>query len=50
MVATGWNKVRERYHEHDHTLVNVAVGGYNGHVLANYSRSAQRKPNDILDT
>ena len=34
MVATGWNKVRERHHEHDHTLVNVAVGGYNGHVLA----------------
>jgi hypothetical protein len=32
--ATDRNKVRERHHENNHSLVNVAVGGYNGHVLA----------------
>ena len=49
--ATDWNKVRERHHEHDHTLVNVAVGGYNGHVLApehekDITNGVCRKPAD----
>ena len=32
--ATGGDEERERHHEHYHALVNVAVGGGNGHILA----------------